>query len=80
MKSRKQNLTLVVDEDLLLAARKAALDRRTSVNHLVREHLAAVAEEPRRRRMAQARLEAAFEKGLVEVGGVSWSRDELHDR
>lgn len=80
MKPRKQNLTLVIEENLLLAARKAALDRRTSVNHLVREYLAEVAEQPHRRRMARARLEAAFEKGLVEVGDRSWSRDELYDR
>jgi hypothetical protein len=77
---RKRNITLVVDEDLLLAARKAALDRRTSVNQLVRECLAAVAEEPLRRRMARARLEAAFEKGLVEVGAKSWTRGELYER
>lgn len=32
MTDHKQNLTLVVEEDLLLAARKVALDQRTSVN------------------------------------------------
>jgi predicted HicB family RNase H-like nuclease len=46
MDKARQNLTLVVDEDLLLAARKVALDQRTSVNQLVREYLAALVEEP----------------------------------
>jgi hypothetical protein len=76
----KQNLTLVVDEDLLLAARKAALDQRTSVNQLVREYLAALADEPSRRRIARTRLKAAFESGLVEIGNRNWSRDDLYER
>ena len=68
MENDKQNVTLVVDEELLLAARKVALDQRTSVNQLVREYLAALVEEPGRRRLARARLSKAFETGLVEVG------------
>jgi hypothetical protein len=36
MEKAKQNLTLVVEGNLLLAARKVALDRRTSLNQLVR--------------------------------------------
>ncbi|MGA2144808.1 MAG: CopG family transcriptional regulator [Bryobacteraceae bacterium] len=76
----RQNLTLVVEEDLLLAARKIALDRRTSVNQLVRDYLASLVEESGRRRMARARLKKAFETGLVEVGDQTWSRDDLYDR
>jgi hypothetical protein len=80
MEKRKQNVTLVVDEDLLLVARKIALDRRTSVNQLVRELLAALVEEPSRRRLARARLGKVFEAGLVEIGNRKWSRDDLYDR
>jgi hypothetical protein len=76
----KQNVTLVVEEDLLLAARKIALDRRTSVNQLVREYLTALVEEPGRRRLARARLKQAAETGLVEVGDRTWSRDDLYER
>jgi hypothetical protein len=76
----KQNVTLVVEGDLLLAARKVALDQRTSVNQLVREYLVALVEEPNRRRLARARLRQAFETGLVEVGDRKWSRDDLYER
>jgi hypothetical protein len=79
-KKARQNVTLVVEEDLLLAARKVALDQRTSVNQLVREYLARLVEEPSRRRLARARLRKAFETGLVDVGDRNWSRDELYDR
>jgi hypothetical protein len=76
----KQNVTLVIEEALLLAARKVALDQRTSVNQLVREYLATLVEEPSRRRVARARLRRVFETGLVQVGERKWSRDDLHDR
>jgi hypothetical protein len=80
MEKTRQNVTLVVEEDLLLAARKVALDQRTSVNQLVREYLSALVEEPSRRRLARARLREASETGLVEIGDRTWSRDELYDR
>ena len=80
MHKTRQNVTLVVGEDLLLAARKVALDQRTSVNQLVRDYLAELVEEPSRRRLARARLRKAFETGLVEAGDRNWSRDDLYDR
>ena len=69
-----------MEEDLLLAARKVALDQRTSVNQLVREYLSALVEEPSRRRLARARLRRTFETGLVDVGDRNWSRDDLYVR
>jgi hypothetical protein len=80
MEKTRQNVTLVVEEDLLLAARKVALDQRTSVNQLVREYLAALVQEPSRRRLARVRLRTAFGTGLVGVGKRKWSRDDLYDR
>ena len=49
MEKPRRRLRLVVEEDLLLAARKAAFDQRTSVRQLVREYLASLIEEPSRR-------------------------------
>jgi len=80
MDKTNQNLTLTVDEDLLLAARKIALDRGTSVNQLVREHLAAIVEETSVRRLARSRLKKAFKTGIVEVGERTWTRDDLYER
>ena len=76
----KQNLTLVVDEDLLLAARKVALDRRTSVNQLVREFLAGLVDESSQRDLARERLKKAMDKGLIEIGERNWTRDDLYER
>ena len=80
MEKLKQNVTLVIEEDLLLAARKIALDQRTSVNQLVREYLTSLVDESSRRHLARARLKQVFETGVVEVGERTWSRDDLYDR
>jgi hypothetical protein len=71
---------LTIEEDLLLAARKVALDRRSSVNQLVREYLTALVEEAGGKRLAQARLRKAFETGLVTIGDRTWTRDDLYER
>jgi uncharacterized protein DUF6364 len=80
MERANQKLTLVVEADLLLTAKRVALDRGTSVNQLVREYLAALVEEPSRRRMARARLRKAFETGIVQIGGQTWRRDDVYER
>jgi hypothetical protein len=77
---QKRSLTLVIEEELLLAARKVALEQRTSVNQLVREFLSALVREPAHRRLARARLAAAFQRGIVRVGDRSWTRDDLYER
>lgn len=80
MEKAKQNVTLVIEESLLLAARRVALERRTSVNQLVREYLSDLVEESGRRRLARARLKSAFANGLVRIGDRTWTRDDLYER
>ena len=80
MGKAKINVTLVIEEDLLLAARKVALDRRTSVNQLVREYLTSLVEQTDRQRIAKARLMKMMETGLVDSVDITWSRDDLYDR
>lgn len=80
MQRPRHNLTLVLDEDLLLAARKLALERRTSVNQLVREYLTQLVEEPDRKRLARERLLKMMEAGIAGVGEITWSREDLYDR
>ncbi len=79
MGTTKTNVTLAIEEDLLLAARKVALDRRTSVNQLVREYLTSLVEQTDRQRIAKARLMKMMETGLVD-GDITWSRDDLYKR
>ena len=64
----------------LLEARKYALERRTSINQLVREYLAGLVKQQDRRRAARARLKAALAKGIVVVGPRTWTREDLYER
>jgi hypothetical protein len=76
MEKAGRKLTLVVEKDLLFAARKVARDQGTSVNRLIRRYLATLVEEHRRH--ARARLKEAMEKGLVTVGDRTLSRADLY--
>lgn len=72
------NLTLVIDEELLLRARKKALDEGTSVNALVRSYL-----ENYARPIDEVAATRAFIARAAACGGRSkgpWTREELHDR
>ena len=75
-----KNLTLTIDEELLRSARKVALDRNTSVNQLVREFLEQLVNEKDDRKLAAERLKEMFRNSRVEVGPITWTRDDLHER
>ena len=76
----KRNLTLTVDEDLLRAARKVALDRNTSVNELVRQYLTGLVNERDRGRDAVERLNELFRTTRFRIGKKTWTREDLHER
>jgi hypothetical protein len=71
---------LTVEEELLRAARKIALDRNTSVNQLVRDFLEQLVSEQDRRKEASRRIEEFWRKSRAEVGPITWTREDLHDR
>lgn len=75
-----KNLTLTLDEDLLRAARKVAIDRNTSVNQMVRDYLERVVRETDQRQTALARLDEIFRTQRIEVGRRTWKRQDLHER
>lgn len=74
------NLTLSIDEDLLRRARIKALEERTSVNALVREHLERyVADDGPREAVAELlRLSDEIDAGSGP-GGRSWTREQIYE-
>lgn len=76
----KQNLTLTLDADLLKAARKLAIERDTSVNQLVRDYLEQEVNATERRKHSTERLKKLFKTTKLEIGGATWTRDELYER
>ena len=75
-----RNLTLSLDDDLLRAARRVAIARKTSVNQLVTDYLAGLVREADRRQFALAQLDHIFRTTRVEVGRRRWKRQDLHER
>jgi hypothetical protein len=75
------NVTITIDDDVLKEARKIAIDRDASFNGLVREYVETlVAAEQRRKAVHIDLLDHLFAASTAEVGPVTWSRDDLHER
>lgn len=72
------NLTLVIDDDVLLRARKRALEQGTSVNAVVRSYLEGYGDPPD----AAAAMREFIERAAASGGRSSgpWTRQELYDR
>ena len=75
------NVTLVIDDDLLSRAKVKAAQRGTSVNAVVREFLRQYAGPSD----AGVALQAMFDQAdaaapSVGDAGITWTREELHDR
>jgi hypothetical protein len=72
------NLTVVVEDEILLRARKRALDQGTSVNSLLRGYLEHyVGQQNRAAAMKKFVQRAISSKARSRA---SWTREELHDR
>ena len=72
-----QNLTLAIKKDVLLEARKYALEHGTSVNRLVRDYLAGLGSREEQRRKA---LEHFLNGPKTEIGPITWKREDLYER
>lgn len=72
------NLTLVIEDELLLRARKRALDQGTSVNALVRGYLESFAGRDTSHAAMRAFVESAA--GYGASSEHAWTREELHER
>jgi hypothetical protein len=75
-----RNLTLAIEDEVLEAARRLALEHGTTLNQLVRDHLADLVVREDRRRAAAERLKRAMREELVEVGPITWAREDLYGR
>jgi hypothetical protein len=75
-----RNLTLAIEDEILGAARRLALEQGTTLNQLVRDHLADLVSREDRRRAAAERLNRAMREELVEVGPITWTREDLYGR
>ncbi|MEP6484947.1 MAG: hypothetical protein ABJB01_10900 [Rudaea sp.] len=76
------NITLTIDDELLIKARQRAARENTSVNAIVREHLANYAragDEDRARDLIRL-MDDIVAKDRPSSGGKKWTREEIYDR
>ena len=78
--ARKRNLTLALDEELIVKARVIAARRRTSLTSLVRRSIEDLVSGDELQAQARRRLKARMREPAFEVGQTTWTREELHDR
>ena len=75
------NLTLSIGDSLLKEARKAALEKDTTVNALVREYLQDLVEKNRKEKtIFLNEWERLMDENPVRAETITWSRDGLHER
>jgi hypothetical protein len=74
-----RNITLTIEDEVLVAARRYASGRDTSVNALVREYLTLIAQREDRAAAARQRIRELSACSKARLGDKSWTRDELHD-
>jgi len=75
-----KNVTLTMDKDLLQLARKLAIDRNTSVNQMVREYLEKEVYLDDKHTAAIEQWKRLSGKGGLGAEGITWTREELHER
>ncbi|HKI04687.1 MAG TPA: DUF6364 family protein [Thermoanaerobaculia bacterium] len=76
----QRNITLTLDDDLILKARVLAARRNRSVSALLREELSRLVTEDEVYETAKRAALERLERGSHLGGGSLPSRDELHDR
>jgi hypothetical protein len=75
-----KNITLSVDEEVLIAVRRYAAEHDSSINGLVRTFLTEIARREDRARSARKQLRKLSNRSSARIGTRSWDRDELHER
>ena len=75
------NITLSIDQSVLRKVKRMAVDRDTTLTAMVREYLEQLAaREEMRIEDRIEKLRAAFDAEDVEVGPITWTREDLHGR
>lgn len=75
-----RNITLSLPDELVRKAKVLAAQRDTSVSALVASLLEHLVDRSSGYDEAWADEEAAMTRGVLEVGEVTWSRSDLHER
>lgn len=75
------NITMALEDTLLKEARRLAIERKTTLNNLIRIYLSDfVRREPCEKKVIIKKLEKHFMRNSRNLKDISWNRDELYER
>jgi hypothetical protein len=76
-----KNITLAIDENVLVKVRRAAARKDTTVNALVRDYLTRIAEQDDRAAKARQELVELAKRSTWDPGADwKWNREDIYDR
>lgn len=78
--SKKQNVTISLDAQIVIKAKILAAKRSTSISGLLAEQVQTLVNEDEAREQAIASIAARLKRGFHLGGGPYASRDSLHER
>jgi len=75
------NITMTIDDTVIKKVKKIAIEKNTTLTGLVREYLNGIAKrEDYRTEEIISQLSQIMNSTDIEVGEITWERDELHER
>lgn len=76
----RKNLTLSIEEEILHQARIEAAKQHKTVTGIVREFLTGFSRKERDRKASIRRLKKLMDTSTLDVGPITWKRDDLYER
>ncbi len=75
------NITMTIDDTVIKKVKKIAIEKNTTLTGLVRDYLNGVAKrEDYRTEEIISQLSEIMNSSDMDVGEITWKRDELHER
>ncbi len=75
------NITMTLDDKIIKKVKKIAIEKNTTLTGLVRDYLTGIAKrEDQHIEEAISQLSEIMNSSDMEVGEITWTRDELHER
>ncbi|MFW5711642.1 MAG: DUF6364 family protein [bacterium] len=75
------NITMTLDDELIKRVKKIAVEQDTTLTGMIRGYLMDIArKDEQRTEEIIAELSELMNSNSSEVGPISWTRDQLHER
>lgn len=75
------NITMTLDDEIIKKVKKIAVEKNTTLTGLVRDYLTGIAKrEDQRMEEVISQLSEIMNSSDMVVGGITWTRDELHEQ